>query len=430
MQLRRYRFRYPITFNANNYLDWNPAHERIRVVAAATPQRLPTTNVLLRDRGAVTAIIQRDYTMSHSKQSSKDQAFVRRSLAAALQIGLIFLLASWCLKIIYPFIGLVAWAAIIAIALYPLHMKLSAKIGGREKWSAAIIVLIGLGMLLAPTWSLTGSSIDSAQKLAAGLEAGTLVVPPPNEQVAEWPLVGTKVYALWSDAADNLEATLRKHSGQVMAFSNWLLKTVASTTIGILGFAASIIIAGVFMVGAETSYKAFRSVGHRIAGERGANFTDLSVATVRSVAKGVLGVAFIQTVLAAIGLMVMDIPAAGIWASIILVLAIAQLPPILVLGPIAVWVFSTTEPVPATIFLIYSLFVSFSDAILKPMLLGRGVDVPMLVILLGAIGGMITSGIIGLFIGAVILALGYKLFMFWLNPEEGEGDVEEASPEA
>jgi len=368
--------------------------------------------------------------MNTSKQSSKDQAFVRRSLAAALQIGLIFLLASWCLKIIFPFIGLVAWAAIIAIALHPVHMKLSAKIGGREKWSVAIIVLIGLGILLVPTWSLTGSSINTAQELAAGLEAGTLSIPPPNEKVAEWPLVGKKVHAVWGDAANNLEATLRKHSGQVKAFSSWLLKTVASTAMGILGFAVSIIIAGVFMVGAETSYKSFRAVGHRLAGERGANFTDLSVATVRSVAKGVLGVALIQTLLAAIGLLVMDIPGAGIWAMIILLLAIMQLPPLLVLAPIAIWVFSTAEPVPATIFLVYALFVSFSDAILKPMLLGRGVDVPMLVILLGAIGGMITSGIIGLFIGAVILALGYQLFMFWLNPEEGQGGAVETPPEA
>jgi len=199
---------------------------------------------------------------------------------------------------------------------------------------------------------------------------------------------------------------------------------------GILGFAVSIIIAGVFMVSAETSYQAFRVVGHRLGGEQGTDFVDLSVATVRSVAKGVLGVAFIQTLLAAIGLIVMDIPAAGIWASIILLLAIMQLPPLLVLAPIAIWVFSTAEPVPATTFLVYALFVGFSDAILKPMLLGRGVKVPMLVILLGAIGGMISSGIIGLFFGAVILALGYELFMSWLYQEEGQGDVVEASPEA
>jgi predicted PurR-regulated permease PerM len=140
----------------------------------------------------------------------------------------------------------------------------------------------------------------------------------------------------------------------------------------------------------------------------------------------VLGVALIQTFLAAIGLLVMGVPGAGIWAAIVLLLAIMQLPPILILGPIAAWVFSTADPVPATIFLVYSIIVSFSDGVLKPMFLGRGVDVPMLVILLGAIGGMISSGIIGLFIGAVILALGYQLFQFWLNDGEENPEPDDA----
>lgn len=355
--------------------------------------------------------------MENEIRFTEKQHFVSNSMAAAIQIGLIFLLAAWCFNIIRPFIGIVAWAAIMAIAIYPLHSKLARILGGRAKLSSAIIVIIGLSVLLVPAWSLTGSSINSAQNFANGLESGTLAVPPPSESVAEWPLVGKDVYALWNDAASNLEAMLRDHSEQVRSFSSWLLKTIAGTIMGVLGFAASIIIAGVLLLTSEKSYRAFRSIGHRLGGERGADFTDLSVATVRSVAKGVLGVALIQTLLAAIGLLVMHIPAAGIWTAIVLVLAIMQLPPLLVLGPIAIWVFSTAEPVPATIFLVYCLLVSFSDGILKPMFLGRGVDVPMLVILLGAIGGMIYSGIIGLFIGAVVLALGYELFGYWLKED-------------
>ena len=363
--------------------------------------------------------------MSKPIQSPEDQAFVRRSLAAAIQIGVIFLLASWCLQIIMPFVGLVTWAAIISVALYPLHVKLSAALGGKEKMSVAIIVIVFLSVLIAPTWTLTSSSIDSAHELKAGLEAGTLAVSPPADKVKEWPLVGKKVHGIWSSAATNLESTLKKYSEQVRAFSAWLIKKVMSTTMGILGFAVSIIIAGVLMLSAGQAHSAFRSIGHRLAGERAANFVDLTVSTIRSVAKGVLGVALIQTLLAAIGLIVMDIPAAGIWAAIILLLAIMQLPPLLILGPIAVWVFSVAEPVPATLFLVYALFVSFSDAILKPLLLGRGVDVPMLVILLGAIGGMIAAGIIGLFTGSVILSVGYKLFISWLNPEQEESELEE-----
>lgn len=356
--------------------------------------------------------------MTNQDSTSESQKFVRNSLAAAIQIGAIFLLASWCIDIVRPFIGIVAWAAIIAVALYPLHTKLAGILGGRAKLASVVIVLTGLSIMMVPAWTLTGSSIETAQSLAQGLDDGTLVIPPPNEKVAEWPLIGSKVYTLWTEAASNLETMLTNHSEQVRSFSTWLLKSVAGTVKGLLAFAASIIIAGVLLLNAGSSYRSFRRIGFRLGGERGADFTDLSVATVRSVAKGVLGVALIQTLLAAIGLLVMGIPGAGIWAAIILVLAIMQLPPLLVLGPIAIWVFSTADPVPASIFLIYSLLVSFSDGILKPIFLGRGVDVPMLVILLGAIGGMITAGIIGLFFGAVILALGYQLFQTWAT----EGD--------
>jgi len=361
--------------------------------------------------------------VSNQNTPAADPVFIKNSLAAAVQIGLLFLMATWCLKIVSPFIGVIAWAAIIAIAIYPLHCKLAGLLGGRNKSSAAVIVLIGLSILLVPTVTLTGSSVESAKKLATSLEEGTLKIAPPADKVAEWPLVGKRVHKAWSEAATNLESAIDKHRDQLKAFSSWLLKTVAGTAMGLLGFAISIIISGVLLLSADSSYQASRRVGHRIHGERGADFTDLSVATIRSVAKGVLGVALIQTFLAAIGLIVMGVPGAGIWAAVILVLAIMQLPPLLVLGPIAIWVFSVAEPVPATIFLVYALIVSFSDSFLKPLLLGRGVDVPMLVILLGAIGGMITSGIIGLFIGAVILALGYQLFRFWLD-EQDEQPVE------
>ena len=131
--------------------------------------------------------------MSDLNPSSEDQAFVRRSLAAAIQIGLLFLLASWCLQIVMPFVGIVSWAAIISVALYPLHVKLTAALGGKEKFSVAIIVIVGLSILIAPTWKLTDSSIDSAHRLKAGLEAGTLAVPPPGDKVEDWPLIGKKV---------------------------------------------------------------------------------------------------------------------------------------------------------------------------------------------------------------------------------------------
>ena len=180
-------------------------------------------------------------------------------------------------------------------------------------------------------------------------------------------------------------------------------------------FLVSLIIAGVFMAKADAVEASIKRLMTRVVGDQGAEWTDLSAATVRSVVQGVLGVAVIQAILSAIGLVVMDVPAWGIWVVIVLFLAIVQLPPILILGPIMVYVWSYADTTPALIFTIYGIIVSGSDVWLKPMLLGRGLDVPMPVILLGAIGGMMASGIIGLFAGAVVLALWYKLFGLWLE---------------
>ena len=144
-------------------------------------------------------------------------------------------------------------------------------------------------------------------------------------------------------------------------------------------------------------------------------------------AQGVIGVAAIQAVLGGLGMFAMDVPGWGLWTVLILVFAIAQLPPLIVLGPVIVYVFSVADTTPAVIFMIYSLIVSASDGFLKPLFLGRGMDTPMLVILLGAIGGMLAAGIIGLFIGAIILALGYELFMAWLNDGVVEPVADEVS---
>lgn len=369
-----------------------------------------------------------EWKVSEKSQLEKSRFFIRNAMDSAIQIGLLFLLAAWCIDIIRPFVGIVAWAAIIAIALYPLHCKLAGALGGKEKLSVFIIVIIGLSILLIPAWILTDSSIDSAKHLSTSLEEGTLKVPPPGDKVEGWPIIGKKVHALWSQASTNLDATLTKYHDQVKDFSAWLLKSAIGTAKGVLGFVASIIIGGVLLLSADKSYAAFKRIGRRLGGDKGEEFTDLSIATVRSVAKGVLGVALIQTFLATVGMLVMGIPATGIFAGIILMLAIMQLPPALVLLPISIWVFSVADPVPATVFLVYSMLVSFSDGLLKPLLLGRGVDVPMLVILLGAIGGMITAGIIGLFFGAVILALGYQLFQLWLSrTDEAVPEAEEAT---
>ena len=217
----------------------------------------------------------------------------------------------------------------------------------------------------------------------------------------------------------NLEATLNQYSQELETLGKTALGMTTGMIGGVFQFIFSIIIAGVLLTTAESGYRAARNIAGSLMGDRaGDKMTDMSDLTIRSVGKGELGVAIIQAILSAIGVMMIGVPAPCLWSGAVLVLAIIQLPPLIILGPIAFWVFSVAEPVPATIFLVYAIIVSVSDAFLKPMLLGRGVDTPMLVILIGAIGGAITSGIIGLFLGAVVLALGYELLSIWMAPDE------------
>lgn len=353
------------------------------------------------------------------------------AIEIAIRLGLIFLILAWCLQILGPFISIVAWGAIIAVAIYPLFLKLVDKLGGRRKLAVTLIAVLGIAIILIPVISLSISAIDGGTRVGHEISAGQVTIAPPSESVKEWPIIGDKTYKIWSQASDNLKATLEKYPDQLSAAGKKLLGIATGISKGLLQFVISTLIAAVFLLNVEGATNTLRILATRLSAEHGHELLNLSAATIRSVAVGVIGIAFIQAVLGGLGMMFAGVPAAGLLAILILVLAIAQLPPLLILGPVAVYVFSVESTMVASIFLVWAILVSFSDAVLKPLLLGRGVNVPMLVILLGAIGGMITSGIVGLFIGAVILGMGYTLVRVWIEwgtetnekPEESDKSV-------
>jgi len=357
--------------------------------------------------------------MNDISRSVDDKAFQARILEAVIHIGLLVLLVLWCFNIVRPFILPLLWAAIFTVALHPLFMKLQAILGGREKLTATLMTLLALALLITPTLMLSNSLIEGAITVSEKIEAGTLSIPPPSENVKDWPIIGKSIDKTWSLASTNLSAALHKFKPELEAAGSKLLAGAAGVSVGILMFFISIIITGVLLVYARNSRRTMEVIASRLAGvDGGKKLVELAGATIRSVAQGVLGVALIQSILAGIGFMVMGVPYAGLWALLVLLVAIVQLPPILILAPIIVFVFSVADTGPAVIFMIWSILVSISDGFLKPLFLGRGMEIPMLVILLGAIGGMILSGIIGLFIGAVVLAVGYRLFMAWLDQDK------------
>jgi predicted PurR-regulated permease PerM len=348
--------------------------------------------------------------MENINQQLDNEAYYTRVISAALRIGFIALLFILSYLILKPFIMLVMWSIIIAVGIYPIFKKFAALLGNREKLASTLITLFALTFLIVPSYYLMESAVESVQNFAVQLEEGTFKVPPPAENVAEWPVIGKPVYDAWKLASVNLEAAIKAFEPQLKEFASGLISGVAGLAVSVLLSLISIIIAGVFLVKADSSEATARRVFTILLGKRGKGLTELSGATIRSVVQGVLGVAIIQAVAAGIVMLIFGIPAAGLWALIILMLAIMQLPPTLIMLPIAIYGFSILDTTSAIIFLVLSLIISMADTFLKPLFLGRGVDVPMLAVLLGAIGGMMLSGIIGLFVGAVVLALAYKVY--------------------
>jgi predicted PurR-regulated permease PerM len=361
-----------------------------------------------------------------SESNTVDRQGVRLSIEIAVTLFLIAIIVAWCLQILAPFVSFIVWGAVIAIAMHKPFLKLSSAVGSRL--GITLFTVVGLAVILVPSFLFAESLIGSSARLAEEIGNGTLNVPPPNETVRAWPLIGEKLFQAWSAAASDLGDFLQRHSDQVLTVGGTLLGKLAGTGLSILQFVLSLVISAVFLSHAESAAAAALRFSNRLVGTGGQDMLNLAVSTIRSVAVGVLGIAFIQAVLAGAGLLAVGVPAAGLWALFVLILAIAQLPPILILGPICFYVFANESTVVSVVFLVWSLIVSFSDAVLKPLFLGRGVEAPMLVILLGAIGGMILSGIIGLFVGAVVLALGYKLFQGWLEMGEESGSQPADSP--
>jgi predicted PurR-regulated permease PerM len=341
----------------------------------------------------------------------------RATLETTIRIGLVLLLLVWCFQIVRPFLTPILWGLIIAIAAGPAYRRAAALLGGRHKLAAVLFVLLGLAIFIAPMVSISGTLIDSIDGVAAAFRSGELKIPPPPPQIHEWPLIGKPISDFWSLSASNLEAALAALAPQLKAVGAWLLAAAANIGLGILQFVFSVVIAGILLSNAARSRAGVEQLMRRLAGQQGHRFVELAESTIRSVATGIVGVALIQSLLAGLGLVVVGIPGAGLWALLALFLCIIQLGPTLILLPAVIYVFATAGTLTASLFLVWCVFVAVLDNFLKPLLLGRGVDAPMLVIFIGAIGGFISMGIIGLFVGSVVFVLFYTLLRSWVNED-------------
>ncbi|MGY6276059.1 AI-2E family transporter [Methylomonas sp. MgM2] len=356
--------------------------------------------------------------MTNSPTSATTDEFSHKAIEAAIRIGFVTLLLVWCFHIAGPFINPLVWGIIIAVAIYPLHRNLSNALGSREKLSAILITAILIFIILGPCVFFAEMISENTKNLSSKLHNQTFVIPTPNEKVADWPLIGEPIYSFWQKASVNISDAAKQLAPELKPIGAWLISSSVSVMGTIFQFLVSVIICGILLLNGTSGHELAVSFGKRVAGKQGGELTELSIATIRGVARGVLGVAFIQALLAGAGFFVAEVPGAGILTLACLLIAIVQLPTLLLFLPTIIYVFSEQEAFSATVFMVWMLMVGSLDNFLKPILMGRGIDLPIAVIFIGAIGGMMYSGIIGLFVGAVVLALGYKLFLSWLKAEE------------
>jgi predicted PurR-regulated permease PerM len=339
-------------------------------------------------------------------------------LDVLIRAGLILALALLCYRVFAPFLVLMVWALILAVTLYPVHQAVARRIGERQGLAATLITVLGVLLIVAPTALLLSEMGDSVRQLIRDVQHNTLQIPPPRPTVAAWPVVGKKVYAFWEKAHADLPGLVQSLQPKIGDLAKAALAMVASIGGAILQFIAALIIAGIIMAFGQAGDSSSRAIFGRLVGsERGEEFSHLAVTTIRTVAQGVIGVAFIQGLIVGVCLLIAGVPWAGVLAGIVLVLGIAQVPAALVILPVIayIWVSGNYGNVAAIAYTILLFVAGLADNVLKPLMLGRGVDAPMPVILLGALGGMAAAGILGMFVGATLLALGYQIFMGWVG---------------
>ncbi len=341
--------------------------------------------------------------------------YVNVAIDLILKVGTFALVIYLCFRILKPFLSMLLWGLIIAIILFPFFHKVNGWFGKRNKISSLLVIIVALALLVFPSIWLVNQLVDGVKFLAGSFQEGNFQIPPPSASVEEWPLIGPWLYENWMALSRNLGESLKGFLPQIAAWGEKLFGALANTGLGILQFAVSIIIAGVFLIFFEKGSDSGKKIFSRVVGERGDEFLHISLVTIRNVAAGVLGVAVIQTSLMGVGLILADIPLAAVWIILILIMTIAQIPVLIFNIFMIIYLFAYRDPFPAVMWSLYFIVMGLIDNILKPLIMGKGSDVPMLVIFLGAIGGFMAFGFIGLFLGAILLSLAYKLYLTWVS---------------
>ena len=371
--------------------------------------------LLLAQQYLVFSLLERTTAVNNDDSALTLSASNEALVVIAVRVVCLGLLGYWSLILITPFLAIAVWSIIIAVALYPMFDWLSARLHGHRVPAAIAITVLSFFVMLGPATWLGLSLAESVQVLIARFGDGTLAIPPPSETVKAWPLIGEKTYAMWLLASSNLRALLIDLAPSLKPLGSTLINAAGSVGINLLKFIAAIAISGFLLVPGPSLVQSIKNVLRRVATTRGEQFVDLTGATIRNISRGVIGVAILQALLAGIGFLFAGIPAAGLFSFLVLLLGIIQIGPSIVLIPLIIWSWFTMDTKMAALFTLYMIPVGFIDNVLRPIVMSKGLSTPMLVILIGVIGGTIAHGMIGLFVGPIVLSIAWQLLLVWMR---------------
>ena len=357
--------------------------------------------------------------MKTSRQARSGEDLIQ----LAIRLGLLAFLIYWTFVLIRPFVPILAWSIVLAVALYPVFNLLARLLGGRPRLAAAILTVINLGIVIGPATWLGLSAVEGVKDFAGNLNAGNLAVPSPPDGVKNWPLVGPQLFELWNQASSNIRAALREVVPHLKPLAGTMLGLAGNAGVGTLKFLLSVALAGFLFPYGSQLVAAGRGFLFRIVPEQSEHFLELAGTTIRAVSQGVIGVAIIQSLLAGIGFKLAGIPGAGLLAFVVMILAIVQIGAAIVLFPVIIWIWLDKDFTTALLMTLFLGIVGILDNVLKPLVMGRGLTTPTLVIFIGVIGGTLAHGIVGLFIGPIILSVAWELTVAWIRTDRAEATL-------
>jgi predicted PurR-regulated permease PerM len=337
-----------------------------------------------------------------------------RTVLAVLSIGGLIGVSVWILK---PFLPSLIWAVMIVVATWPLMLKVQGYFGGRRALAVVAMTLVLLLVFIVPILLAVVTIAENAERITGWAKTlASMQVPPPPDWVANLPLVGERVAAIWQQVAvegyGELSARLAPYAKDV---GRWIVGHAGSAGAVFVQLLLTVILSAILYSAGE--YAAGRALrfGRRLAGASGEGSVVLAAQAIRGVALGVVVTALVQSVLGGIGVAIAGVPFAAVLTALMFMLAIAQIGPVPVLALSVGWLYWQGETGWAVALLVWTVLVGSLDNILRPILIQRGADLPLLLIFAGVIGGLLAYGVVGIFVGPVVLAVGYKLLEAWIN---------------